>query len=255
MRLKGRVAVVTGGGSGIGKGTCMRLAEEGAAVVVFDINLDAAKDTEKDISRAGGKALTYEVDVAKSAAVEAAVEEVVSVLGQIDILVNNAGISQSVTVARMTEDHWKRTLDINLKGTFLCSRAVIQPMKERRYGKIVNIASIAGLLGSPGMADYSAAKSGIIGFTRSLAMELAPFNINVNAIGPGIIDTPILEQNHGPELRARLPKVVPLRRIGVPRDVANAVLFLVSEEASYIAGQCLFVCGGWSASAGVQPLS
>jgi 3-oxoacyl-[acyl-carrier protein] reductase len=155
----------------------------------------------------------------------------------------------------MTDDEWTRTLDINLKGAFLCSRAVIPPMKERRYGKIVTIASIMGILGSPTMAHYSAAKAGIIGFTRGLATELGSYNINVNAIGPGIIDTPILEQDRGAELKERLPSVVPLRRIGVPRDVANAVLFLVSDEASYVTGQCLFVCGGWSASAGLPLLT
>jgi 3-oxoacyl-[acyl-carrier protein] reductase len=232
----------------------MRLAEEGAAVAILDVNPEAANETAKQIGRAGGKALTYEVDVAKGADVEAAVEAVLATSGRIDMLVNNAGISQPVTVARMTEDDWTRTLDINLKGAFLCSRAVIQPMRERRYGKIVNIASIMGIVGGPGQAHYSAAKSGIIGFTRSLAMELGSFNINVNAIGPGIVDTPILEQDGGPELRERLRSVVPLRRIGVPRDVANAVLFLASDEASYVTGQCLFVCGGWSASAGVRPL-
>ena len=251
MRLQDKVAIVTGGGSGIGHGTCIRLAEEGAAVAVFDINIDAAQRTAREIINMGGKSLSLGVDVSSAAEVDAAVKEVLSAFGSIDILVNNAGISQLSTVARMTEEDWDRTLDVNLKGAFLCCRAVIPQMKERRYGKIMNISSILGLTGSPARVHYGAAKTGIIGFTRGLAAELGPHNINVNAIGPGIIDTPMLEQDVGSELRPQLPDRVPLRRLGVPRDIANAVLFLVSDEASYVTGQCLFVCGGVSSSAGL----
>jgi NAD(P)-dependent dehydrogenase (short-subunit alcohol dehydrogenase family) len=251
MRLKDNAAIVTGGGSGIGRGTCMRLAEEGAAVAVFDVDLEGAQGTVREIEAAGGRALAVRVDVSQAAEVEAAVAEVVSAYGRVDILVNNAGVSTTVAVAKMTEEQWDRTIDVNLKGTFLCCRAVIPRMKEQRYGKIVNVSSILGLDGSPARAHYSASKSGVIGFTRSLATELGPHNINVNAVGPGIIDTPMLLADVGAEFREQLPHRIPLRRLGLPRDLANAILFLVSEEGSYVTGQCLFVCGGVSASAGL----
>ena len=251
MRIQDKAAIVTGGGSGIGKGTGIRLAEEGAAVAIFDIDIEGARHTAQEIQEAGGRALALRVDVSKAAEVESAVQEVISTLGKIDILVNNAGLSTMTSIAKMSEDVWDSTLDVNLKGVFLCCRAVIPHMKERRCGKIVNISSILGLTGSPARVHYSAAKTGVIGFTRGLASELGPFNINVNAVGPGIIDTPMLEQDVGPEIRQRLPERVPLRRLGVPRDIADAVLFFASDESSYISGQCLFVCGGISASAGL----
>ena len=251
MRLKDDEAIVTGGGSGIGRGTCVRLAEEGATVAVFDVDLDGAQGTVREIEAGGGRALALRVDVSQAAEVEAAVKEVVSAFGPVDILVNNAGVSTTIPVAKMTEEEWDRTIDVNMKGTFLCCRAVIPAMKERRHGKIVNVSSILGLDGSPARAHYGASKSGVIGFTRSLAVELGYFNINVNAVGPGIIDTPMLLADVGAAFREQLPQRVPLRRLGQPRDLANAILFLVSEEGSYVTGQCLFVCGGVSASAGL----
>ena len=151
----------------------------------------------------------------------------------------------------MTDEIWDRTLDVNLKGVFLCCRAVIPGMKERKYGKIVNISSVLALRGSAYYAHYGATKAGVVAFTQGLAVELGPHNINVNAIGPGVIDTPMAAHDVAPELRQRLQKRIPLRRIGAPRDIANAVLFLVSDEASYITGQCLYVCGGLSAEAGL----
>jgi 3-oxoacyl-[acyl-carrier protein] reductase len=251
MRIQDKVAIVTGGGSGIGQGTGIRLAEEGAAVAIFDIDLDGAENTAQEIHKAGGQALALRVDVSRAEEVESAVQEVISTLGKVDILVNNAGLSTMTSIAKMSENVWDSTLDVNLKGVFLCCRAVIPHMKERRYGKIVNISSILGLTGSPARVHYSAAKTGVIGFTRGLAAELGPFNINVNAVGPGIIDTPMLERDVGTELRQRLPERVPLRRLGAPRDIADAVLFFASDESSYISGQCLFVCGGISSSAGL----
>ncbi len=251
MRIQDKVAIVTGGGSGIGQGICYRLAGEGGVIAVLDIDFEAGQKTADEIGKAGGRALAIKADVAIAPEVDAAVNEVIFALGKIDILVNNAGVSLSTSVAKMSEEVWDKTIDINLKGAFLCCRAVIPHMKERRYGKILNISSILGLTGSPAMAHYSAAKTGVIGFTRGLATELGPHNINVNAIGPGIIDTPMLEQEAIAGSRERLQGGVPLRRLGVPRDIANAALFLVSDEASYISGQCLFVCGGWSASAGL----
>ncbi|MEE8471476.1 MAG: SDR family NAD(P)-dependent oxidoreductase [Dehalococcoidia bacterium] len=251
MRLEDRVAIVTGGGSGIGQGICTRLAEEGSKTAVFDIDLAAAQDTAETIKRSGGEAAAFKVDVATAAGVDRGVEDVISAFGKVDILVNNAGVSLSSSVAGMTEEIWDKTLDVNLKSVFLCCRAVIPHMKERRYGKILNLSSILGLTGSPGKVHYGAAKTGVIGFTRGLATELGPHNINVNAIGPGMIDTPMLEKEASSELRERLRQSIPLRRIGVPGDIANAALFLVSDEASYVTGQCLFVCGGWSSEAGL----
>ena len=228
-RIDGKVAIVTGGAQGIGLGVCLRLAKEGAKVAIFDVNPDEARKTAEEIDRSGGASLAIKVD----------------------ILVNNAGISLVSKVADMTEDIWDRVHDVNLKGVFLCCRAVTSHMKERKYGKIINMASILALRGSSYYAHYGASKAGVVGFTRGLAVELGPHNINVNAVGPGVIDTPMADHDVGPEVRQRLQKRIPLRRIGVPDDIANAVLFLASDEASYITGQCLYVCGGLSADAGL----
>jgi len=251
MRLENRVAIVTGGAAGIGEAICIRLAEEGSRVAILDIDIEGAQNTAQEIEKAGSEALALEVDVSKSAEVDTAVKQVISRFGTVDILVNNAGICISDKINGMADELWDRTHDVNLKGVFLCCRAVIPHMKERRYGKILNISSILGLTGSPAMVHYGAAKTGVIGFTRGLATELGPYNINVNAVGPASIHTQLLEQETTPEVRERLQGKIPLRRIGDPIDVANAVLFLVSDEASYITGQCLFVCGGFSASAGL----
>jgi len=250
-RINEKVAIVTGGAQGIGQGICLRLAEEGARVAIFDINLDEAKKTAQEIERAGGTALAIKVDITKPAEIEAAVKQVLSKFGQIDILVNNAGISLVSKVADMTDDIWDRVNDVNLKAVFLCCRAVIPHMKERKYGKIVNIASVLALRGSAYYAHYGATKAGVVAFTQGLAVELGPRNINVNAVGPGVIDTPMADHDVAPEVRQRLQKRIPLRRIGVPQDIADAALFFASDEASYITGQCLYVCGGLSADTGL----
>jgi len=250
-RLGDRAAIVTGGGSGIGQGICLRLAEEGAGVAVLDIDIKGAESTARQIETEGGKALALRVDITRTAEINAAVKEVLSRFGKVDILVNNAGVSLMSKVAGMTDEIWDRTLDVNLRGVFLCSRAVIPHMKQRKYGKIVNIASVLALRGSVYYAHYGATKAGVVAFTQGLAVELGPHNINVNAIGPGVIDTPMAKQDVVPEVRQHLEKRIPMRRIGVPRDIADAVLFLSSDEASYITGQCLYVCGGLSADAGL----
>ena len=250
-RINERVAIVTGGAQGIGEGICFRLAEEGAKIAIFDVNLEEAKKTAKEIEKAGGAALALKVDVSKSSEVDSAVKQALSKFGKIDILVNNAGISLVSKVANMTDEIWDRTFAVNMKGIFLCCRAVIPHMKERKYGKIINLASILALRGGPYYAHYGATKAGVVAFTQGLAMELGPHNINVNAIGPGIIDTPMAAGDVELEYRQRLIKGIPMRRIGTPRDIANAALFLASDEAAYITGQCLYVCGGWSASAGM----
>jgi len=251
MLLDGRSAIVTGGGMGIGRAICIRLAQEGARVAIFDTILDAARETAAMVEGEGGTALALEVDVSDMSEVESGVKQVLSALGTLDMLVNNAGISHVSSVARMTEDVWDRVNAVNLKGVFLCCHAVIPAMKQRRYGKIVNIASILALNGTAGYAHYSATKAGVVGFTRSLAVELGPHNICVNAIGPGIIQTPMAEQDVPPEVAERLRQRIPLRRHGTPADVADAVLFLVSDASSYVTGQCIYVCGGLSADAGL----
>ena len=250
-RINDRVAIVTGGAQGIGEGICFRLAEEGAKVAICDLKLAEAKKTAKEIEKAGGAALALKVDVSKSSEVDAAVKQVISKFGKIDILVNNAGISLTSKVANMTDEIWGRTFAVNMKGVFLCCRAVIPHMKERKYGKIINISSVLALRGSMYYAHYGATKAGVVAFTQGLAVELGPHNINVNAVGPGVIDTPMADHDVAPEVRQRLQKRIPLRRIGLPRDIADAVLFLASDEASYITGQCLYVCGGLSAEAGL----
>lgn len=251
MRLPDKVAIVTGGASGIGRGTCLRLAEEGAHVAVFDTDLEGAQHVAEEIARSGGTARAFKVDVSNTDQVEAAVNEAISALGAVDILVNNAGMSSTSTVVRTTDELWDRMHEVNLKGTFLCCRALAPHMKKRRYGKIINIASILAGAGSAYYAHYSSTKAGVVGFTRGLAMELGPYDINVNVVGPGVIETPMLERDTTPELRQRTQERVALRRLGTPLDIANAVLFLASDEASYVTGQCLYVCGGLSAGSGL----
>lgn len=249
MRLKDKVAIVTGGGSGIGEGTCIRLAEEGAKIAIFDIDLQGAQKTANTIEKSGGRALAFKVDVSRSSEVNAGVKETLSVFKKVDILVNNAGVSITSTIAKLSEETWDKINAVNLKGVFLCCKAVIPHMKERRYGKIINISSILGRSGSPQYVHYGATKAGIIGFTKNLAVELGRYTIQVNAIGPGIIQTPMFEHDVPESIRQQLAKKVPLQRLGVPLDMANAILFFASDESSYITGQSIFVCGGLSAAA------
>ena len=250
-RLEDRVAIVTGGARGIGQGICFRLADEGAKVAVLDVIADEAKEVAEEIVKSGGSALALKVDVTRAPEIEKAVKEVVSKFGKVDILVNNAGVSIASKVAKMSEETWDKVHDVNLKGVFLCCRAVIPHMKGHKYGKIINIASILALRGGSLYAHYGATKAGVVGFTQGLAVELGPHNINVNAVGPGFIDTPMSGHDVTPEVRKLMQKKIPLRRIGTPRDIADAVLFLASDEAAYITGQCLYVCGGLSADAGL----
>jgi len=250
-RLEDRVAIVTGGARGIGKGICFRFADEGAKVAVFDVISGEAKKVAAEIVKSGGAALALKVDITKASEIEKAVKEVVAKFGKVDILVNNAGITRQCKVADMTDEVWDSVVEVNLKGVFLCCRAVIPHMKAQKYGKIVSIASILAQRGGAYYAHYGATKAGVVSFTQSLAIELGRHNINVNAIGPGIIDTPMSAGDVASELQQSLIKRIPLRRIGTPRDIANAALFLASDEAAYITGQCLYVCGGWSAAAGL----
>jgi 3-oxoacyl-[acyl-carrier protein] reductase len=247
--LTDRVALVTGAGRGIGAATARRLAADGAAVAVADLTEGDTEETATAISDSGGTAIGVGCDVTVADQVEAAVDKVVAELGRIDILVNNAGIIRDNLLFKMSEEDWDTVIAVHLRGAFLCSRAAQRHMVSQRYGKIVNLSSISAL-GNRGQANYSAAKAGIQGLTRTLAIELGPFGINVNAVAPGFIATAMTDATarrmgvEPEQFREAIAAMVPLRRIGLPTDIAGVVSFLVSEDASYITGQTLYVDGG-----------
>jgi 3-oxoacyl-[acyl-carrier protein] reductase len=243
LKLSGKVALVTGAAQGIGRAIALLLARNGADIVVSDINLEKAEETAKEIRAIGPKAMAVKVDVANLGDVERMVEGILEKLAKIDILVNNAGITRDKLVLRMTEEDWDAVLGVNLKGTFNCTKAVLRHMAKQRSGKIVNIASVVGEMGNAGQANYSASKAGVIGLTKTIAREYAQRGINVNAIAPGYIETPMTDAL--PEkAKEELRKLIPMERLGKPEDVAEAVLFLVSQESSYVTGQVLNVNGG-----------
>jgi 3-oxoacyl-[acyl-carrier protein] reductase len=242
MNLNNRVAVVTGSGRGIGRAIALKLAEAGASVVVNDID-KAAEAVAREIQAIGKQGQAVMADVSSTSDVAKLIETATATYGRIDILVNNAGINRDQLLVRMSDEDWDRVINIDLKSVFLCTRAVLRPMIKQRWGRIISISSIVGLMGNAGQANYASAKAGIIGFTRSVAREVASRGITVNAIAPGFIDTEMtqqLPQNQRQELIARIPS----GRLGSPEDVAAAVCFLASEEASYITGQVLTVDGG-----------
>jgi 3-oxoacyl-[acyl-carrier protein] reductase len=247
--LADRVALVTGAGRGIGAATAQRLAADGATVAVVDLTEQDAAETVAAIEQAGGRALGIGCDVAVTEQVEAAVERTVVELGGLDILVNNAGIIRDSMLFKMTDEDWDAVIGVHLRGPFLFSRAAQRHMTAKKYGKIVNLSSTSAL-GNRGQANYSAAKAGIQGFTRTLAIELGPFGINVNAVAPGFIETAMTEQTArrmGADLatfKEAVAAVLPLRRVGVPADIAGVVSFLVGPDSSYVTGQTLYVDGG-----------
>ena len=243
MRLKDKTAIVTGGGRGIGESVSKLFAAEGASILVADMVLENAEKVAKDIVESGGKAVAVSVNVADKESVEAMVEACIANFGGVDILINNAGVNRDALTMRMKEEQWDLVIDVNLKGTFLCSQAVIKPMKEKG-GKIVNTSSI-GSLGNIGQANYSASKGGVISLTKTLALELARFKINVNCVAPGATMTPMFE-GVPEDMREVFIKMIPLRRFADPSEIAAAHLFFCSADSAYITGQTLFVDGGIS---------
>jgi 3-oxoacyl-[acyl-carrier protein] reductase len=246
-RFDGRVAIITGAARGIGAGTAKRFAEEGAAVAVLDINEEQAQETAAGLG--AGKAIGVACNVADAASVEAAVGRVVEELGGLHVLVNNAGITRDNLLFKLTEEDWDSVMNVHLKGAFLMSKAAQKTFVEQKYGKILNLSSISAL-GNRGQANYSAAKAGVQGFTRTLALELGPFGVNVNAIAPGFIATEMTDDTARrlkmdvEEFRKLNAEANPVKRVGYPEDIAAAAAFLCSDEASYITGQTLYVDGG-----------
>jgi 3-oxoacyl-[acyl-carrier protein] reductase len=242
-RFDGRVSIVTGASQGIGETIARELAAEGAAVVLADVQMDKLESVVRSIVEAGGRAEAHQVDVADTSAVERTVAAVAAAHGRIDHLVNNAGITRDGLLMRMKEEDWDAVLRVNLKGTFNFSKAVLRTMIAARYGRIVNIASVAGLMGNAGQANYAASKAGVIALARSLAREVGSRGITVNAVAPGFITTAMTEAL--PEdVRTAYLELIPLKKFGLPKDVASAVKFLLSDDAAYITGQVVSVNGG-----------
>ncbi|MFH1753071.1 MAG: 3-oxoacyl-[acyl-carrier-protein] reductase [Candidatus Omnitrophota bacterium] len=241
--MENKVALVTGGARGIGREIVNRFAGEGADIAVCDINQEALDEVKKEVESMGRKCLTFASDVTKAVEVDSMVSNILDNFKKVDILINNAGITRDGLLVRMSEKDWDSVLDINLKGVFNCTKAVAKPMMKQRWGRIINIASIIGIMGNAGQANYAASKGGIIAFTKSVAKELASRNINVNAIAPGFIQTDMtkkLPDNH----KEVMLKMIPLNRFGEARDVANTAIFLASESAGYITGHVIQVDGG-----------
>jgi 3-oxoacyl-[acyl-carrier protein] reductase len=249
MRLADRVALITGGGRGIGAATAKVLAAQGAAVAITDMDLGPAEEVAAEVREAGGRALAMACDVTSRAQVEAAVAKTVETFGRLDILAALAGITRDSLVYKMTDEEWDGVIETHLKGSFLAVQAAQKPMVAQRYGKIV-LTSSTSALGNRGQANYSAAKAGIQGLTRTLAIELGPLGINVNAVAPGFIETRMTRATAErigidfEEMKKRAAENIPVRRVGQPEDVANVIAFLCSDESAFVSGQTIYVAGG-----------
>ncbi len=243
MRLKDKVAIVTGAGSGIGEATAVKFAQEGAKVAVCDINVAACEKVVKAIGDAGGTAMAVHLDVTDKASVAAMVEGVMKAWGRVDTLVNNAGIVQDAQLKKMTDEQFDRVIDVNLKGVYHCTKAVVDIMLEQGTGCILNASSIVGLYGNFGQTNYAATKFGVIGMVKTWARELGRKGVRANAVCPGFIETPILKSMPEKVIKMMEDKV-PLGRLGKPEDIANTYAWLASDEASYINGAVIEVSGG-----------
>jgi 3-oxoacyl-[acyl-carrier protein] reductase len=242
-KLKDKVAFVTGAAQGIGKAIALALAKEGANLIISDINLELASQTAKEVEALGVRALALKTNVADAAEVENSVNEALKAFGKIDILVNNAGITKDGLLIRMKKEDWDAVISVNLTSVFNCTRAIASLMMKQRCGKIINIASIVGQMGNFGQANYAASKAGVIGFTKTVARELASRNVCVNAIAPGFIQTAMTDRI--PEdVKQKMMEQIPMGKLGSPQDVANAVVFLASPESDYVTGQVIAVNGG-----------
>jgi 2-[hydroxy(phenyl)methyl]-succinyl-CoA dehydrogenase BbsD subunit len=248
MGFLDRVAIVTGSASGMGRQTARRLAERGAAVVINDIDAAKVESTVSEFTKNGWRALAAVCDISKKAEVETMVKETVAAFGRIDILVNNAGMERAGALRKLSEADWDITIDVNLKGAFLCTQAVHSHMVEKKHGRIISISSRAWL-GGAGQVPYASAKAGLVGLTRTLALELGRSGITANCIAPGLIHTPMWDELPDKDKTFLLAKV-PTGKLGSADDIANAVLFFADDEAGFISGQVLYVCGGRSLFAG-----
>ena len=242
-QLTNQIAVVTGAGRGIGRAIALKFANEGADVVVVSRTQENSEKVAAEIRALGRKAWAFAVDVSDSASVAAAAEKILADCGKVDILVNNAGVTRDGLLMRMSDADWDTVLDTNLKGAFLVTKAFFRAFAKQRAGRIINISSVIGLIGNPGQCNYAASKAGLIGFTQSVARELAGRGVTVNAIAPGFIETDMTSELNA-ELKANILKQVPMGKFGAADDIANAALFLASASASYVTGQVLTVDGG-----------
>lgn len=244
--LSGRVAIVTGASRGIGKAIAVSLAENGAKVACVTTSVGSVQGTVDEIRAFGGEAEAFGCLVGETGAAQSVVDAVLAKWEKVDILVNNAGITRDGLLAHMTDEDWDAVLETNLRGTFQFTRACIVPMMQKRYGRIINVSSVSGLVGNPGQANYSASKAGVIGFTNTVAREYAKRKITVNAVAPGFIATDMTKVL-GDMIMTEAKKRIPANRVGEPQDIADAVLFLASDAASYITGQVISVDGGMTA--------
>ena len=243
MNLTDKIAIITGGSRGIGKAICQRFGEEGATVIIVNVNSSAGRATAEELKTMGFQADNIAADISDEKETAELAKSVIKKFGKIDILVNNAGIAKDNLVLRMKTHDWNQVLDVNLRGTFNCIKAVGRHMVKARYGKIINISSVVGLSGNTGQANYAASKAGIIGLSKSVAKEFASRNINVNVVAPGYITTEMTDQLDG-DAKSSFLRNIPFHRPGVPREVANLVCFLATDEAAYITGQTINVDGG-----------